>query len=190
MRARAHAFLAASLDGFIARPDGGLDWLLQRHAQAPAGEDFGYAEFFARMDALVMGRGCYEAVQGFEPWPYGDKPVWVCSRRPLQLLPGKPLQQTAEPLAALLERLGGQGVRQVYLDGGQLVRSALREGLLDSLTLTVIPVLLGQGRTLWGALPGDVGLQLEAATPYPACGFVQLRYRVNAGRIEAVAGDP
>ena len=79
MGVRCSAFLATSLDGFIAREDGGLDWLDRANAQVPAGEDCGYAAFMATVDALVMGRHTFEKVLSFHEWPYADKPVWVLS---------------------------------------------------------------------------------------------------------------
>ena len=86
-RPQVEVFIATSLDGFIARPDGSIDWLLQAQATAPAGEDFGYAEFIADIDALVMGRKTFDTVLGFDPWPYGDRPVWVMSRQTTLQMP-------------------------------------------------------------------------------------------------------
>ena len=85
---------------------------------------------------------------------------------------------SAEAPRALLERLGAEGVAQVYLDGGQLVQAFLREGLVDELTVTTVPVLLGSGRPLFGALPADVDLELLDSRAWPF-GFVQNRWRVT-----------
>ena len=177
--ARAHVFIATSADGFIAREDGRIDWLMQRHQSAPPGEDFGYAAFTARMQALLMGRGSFESVLGFPEWPYADMPVWVASRRPLvlpQALQGR-VSVSAEAPRVLLATLHAAGVRDLYLDGGQLVQAFLREGLVASLTVTLIPVLLGAGRRLWGPLPGDVALALTDSRRWDN-GFVQQRWDV------------
>jgi dihydrofolate reductase len=177
-RPETHVFIATSLDGFIARPDGGLDWLLKAHAAAPCGEDFGYAAFMAGIDALVMGRRTYQTVLGFDPWPYGTLPVHVMSRQAGVTVP-EVLQPTvrhrSEAPADLLAALGGQGIRHVYLDGGELIQSFLCDDLVDHITVTHIPVLLGQGRRLWGPLPADRAWTLGQVRHWD-CGFVQSRY--------------
>lgn len=178
-RPQTHVFIAVSVDGFIARPDGSLDWLMQAQAQAAAGEDFGYAAFMAEIDALLMGRKTFETVQAFDPWPYEGRRVHVLSRQADLAVPAA-LQDrvsvSGEPPAQLLQRWGREGLRRVYLDGGELVQSLLREDLIDAMTLTQIPILLGQGRRPWGALPADLGWRLEGVSHWP-CGFVQTRYR-------------
>lgn len=178
-RARAQVFIAASLDGFIAREDGAIDWLLQRHARVPAGEDCGYAAFMAGIDAIVMGRRSYEQVLSFDAWPY-DKPVVVLSRGSPPVPPALQdrVSVSAEAPPALLERLGAAGVARVYVDGGLVIQSFLREGLVDELTVTTIPVLLGRGRPLFGALPQDADLELVASRAWDF-GFVQSRWRVT-----------
>lgn len=167
------------MDGFIARPDGDLDWLMQAQSQAPEGEDFGYAAFMAEVDGLLMGRKTFETVQAFDPWPYEGKRVHVLTRQASLPVPAA-LQGrvgvSGEAPSGLLERWAREGLRRIYVDGGELVQSLLREDLLDALTLTHIPVLLGQGRRLWGALPADRTWHLDGVSHWP-CGFVQTRYR-------------
>lgn len=166
-------FLATSVDGFIARPDDGLDWLT-RFEQ----EEHGYPDFLASVDALVIGRRTYDVVLGFPAWPYAGKRVIVCTHRPASPAHGEELWSGSP--GALAERLDHQGVRRVYLDGGALISSFLREGLVDELTLNLIPVLLGAGVPLFaGGLP-EVPLRLLGAKTFPS-GLVQLRY-VRAGR--------
>ncbi len=172
----AHVFIATSLDGFIARPDGSIDWLLQRDS---AGEDHGYAAFIADKERIVMGRGSYEKVLSFDPWPY-DRPVLVMSRRPTDIPPrlqGRVSVCALSPRQMMAE-LHAQGVARIYLDGGQLVQSFLREGLVTDLVITTVPVLLGQGRPLFGPLPGDLPLQLVSCRSF-ASGMVQSTYRVQ-----------
>src|SRR5512138_743346 len=121
MRTRFVVFIATSLDGFIARPDGGIEWLRRFE-----GEDHGYGAFFAGVDALVIGRGTYETVLGFPAWPYGEKRVIVCSSRAATPAHGEELW--SGPVRALAERLDREGASRVYVDGGALIRSFLGEG--------------------------------------------------------------
>jgi dihydrofolate reductase len=173
----AHVFIATSLDGFIARPDGAIDWLLQRDDPA---EDHGYPAFIADKDLVVMGRGSYEKVRTFDPWPY-DRPVLVLSAQ----LAGTPVPVALEGKVRFsghgprdtMEELARRGMRQVYVDGGQLVQSFLREGLVADMVVTTVPVLIGSGRPLFGALPRDVDLTLVASRSF-ASGLVQSTYRV------------
>ncbi|MDO4264701.1 MAG: dihydrofolate reductase family protein [Deinococcus sp.] len=134
------------------------------------------------MDALVMGRRTFETVREFTPWPYGDKPVVVLSRTltPADLPAQWPLRLHAGPLPELLRQLEAEGLRRVYADGGQVVQEFIRAGLLDELTLTTVPVLLGRGRPLFGALEEDLPLKLLESRSF-AGGLVQSRYRIGIG---------
>jgi dihydrofolate reductase len=173
----AHVFIATSLDGFIARPDGDIQWLLERDDPA---EDHGYAGFIGDKEMIVMGRGSYEKVLSFDPWPY-DLPVLVLSAR----LAGTPVPGALEGKVRFASRtprevmddLAGQGVRRVYLDGGQLVQSFLREGLVAEMVITTVPVLIVSGRSLFGALSRDIDLKLMSSRSFPS-GLVQSTYRV------------
>ncbi len=172
-----HVFIATSLDGFIARPDGDIGWLLERDDPA---EDHGYTAFIADKDAIVMGRGSYEKIITMGEWAY-DRPVLVLSRQ----LAGKPVPEAlhgkvrfsdATPADAMAQ-LEAEGVRRVYVDGGLVVQSFLRDGLIADMVVTTVPVLIGAGRPLFGALPGDVSLKLESSRHFPS-GLVQSSYRV------------
>lgn len=176
------AFLATSLDGYIARPDGALDWLDAANATVPAGEDCGYAEFMAGVDALVMGRATFDTACGFPQWPYGATPVLVWSDTLAALPPQAPptVRLHPGPPAALVDAAAAQGWRRLYVDGGRTVQAFLAAGLLDEITVTVVPVLLGQGRPLFGPLPADVALRHLATRSWPF-GFVQSRYAVVRG---------
>jgi dihydrofolate reductase len=173
-----HAFVATSLDGFIARPDGDLDWLEPFNA---GNEDHGYAAFMADMDGIIMGRGTFESVVGFAQWPYA-LPVIVLGQNltqadiPADLTDCVAISQMAP--AELLAALGAQGWRRVYVDGGQVLQSFLRDGLLDDITLNRVPILLGQGRSLFGPLPADVTLRHEVSRSFPS-GLVSSTYRVH-----------
>lgn len=172
-----HVFIATSLDGYIARADGDIGWLLARDDQA---EDHGYDAFIAGKDAIVMGRGSYEKAVTFDPWPYG-LPVLVLSKQladtPVPAaLRGKVSFSSLDPAQALAQ-LEKDGVRRVYVDGGQLVQSFLRDGLIEDMVITTVPVLIGAGRPLFGALPRDRDLQLLASRSFPS-GLVQSTYRL------------
>ncbi len=158
MRAKCSVFIATSLDGFIARIDGAIDWLNQADALVPQGEDCGYKQFFSTVDALVMGRNTLHQALSFAEWPYGHAPVVVLSSR-LKSLPANvpaTVSLSSEAPTALVERLTEQGLRQLYIDGGLTIQSFLAAGLIDDLTITTIPVLIGEGKRLFGQLPSDL----------------------------------
>ena len=173
-----HVFIASSLDGFIARDDGDIEWLLSRDDPS---EDHGYNHFINEMDGIIMGRGTFEKVLSFSPWPY-TKAVVVLSRSfdasglP-ENLQSKVRILNLSPQAAI-KQLTSEGWRKAYVDGGQLIQSFLRESLIDDLTITTIPVLIGQGRPLFGQLKEDVSLSLVDSKKFPS-GLVQSRYRVT-----------
>lgn len=172
-----HVFIAISLDGFIARSDGDIDWLLQRDDPT---EDHGYAAFIADKDLIVMGRGSYEKVLTFDSWPY-DLPVLVLSEQladaPVpEALKGKVRFSNLAPKDAM-EKLAGENVQRIYLDGGRLVQSFLREGLITDMVITTVPVLIGSGRPLFGELTQDIDLRLVSSRSFPS-GLVQSTYRL------------
>ncbi|MHA3735487.1 dihydrofolate reductase family protein [Pseudomonas sp. Eth.TT006] len=176
----AHVFIAVSLDGFISRPDGDIDWLLQRDDQT---EDHGYGTFIADKDVIVMGRGSYEKVLTFDTWFY-DRPVVVLSRQlagtPVpEALQGKVRFSSLAPVELMAE-LASQGIARVYVDGGQVVQSFLRDGLVTDMVITTVPVLIGSGRSLFGALEHDIALKLIASRGFPS-GLVQSTYSILRG---------
>jgi dihydrofolate reductase len=177
-RAEAHVFIATSLDGFIARSNGSLDWLLQVQATAPVGEDFGYAAFMAGIDALVMGRKTFETVLAFDSWPYPGRLVHVMSRSgalhiPRALEPS--VRQTRQAPAELLRQLAHSGVRRICLDGGELIQAFLSDDLVDRMTITTVPMLPGEGRRPFGPLPADRAWTLDGVRHWDG-GLVQARY--------------
>lgn len=174
---RATVFLALSLDGFIARPDGDVGWLSVEGADPD--EDYGYRAFMDSVDALVMGRGTYDTVRTFGAWPYGEKPVVVLTSRSVVLPDDAPVEAMAGPPAEIAERLAARGVRHVYVDGGATVRAFLGAGLIDRLILTRIPILIGAGIPLFGPLDTDIRLRHAETRAYPG-GLVQSAYDVLA----------
>ena len=170
---RASVFIGVSVDGFIARPDGALDWLPH-----DGGEPHGYEEFFASIDALVIGRGTYETVLGFGAWPYGKKRVVVLSGRPLDLSAARgPVEQMGGDPRDIASRLEAQGVQHAYIDGGVTIQRFLRARLIQRLVITRVPVLIGSGIPLFGPLDGDLKLEHVATRSYKS-GLVQSEYVV------------
>ena len=170
---KASVFIGASVDGFIARADGGLDWLPDEP------EAHGYEEFMASVDAIVIGRKTFETVLGFGSWPYGDKRVVVLSSSPVdfsKVADGVVEQMGGEP-ADVVAQLAARGVRHAYIDGGITIQRFLRAGLIQRLIITRIPVLIGDGIPLFGSLPHDVRLRHMATRDYPS-GLVQTEYEV------------
>ena len=178
MTLRASVFIAASLDGFIARADGGLDWL-EPGPEGTPGEDHGYQAFIDTVDAILIGRNTFEIVLGFDAWPYGDKPVWVLTHRALpDSLPiGAVVRAVAGDAPDVVRAMDSAGVRHAYVDGGLTIQAFLSAGLIQSLVVNHIPVLLGSGIPLFGALPRDILLRHVATRTYPS-GFVQSHYEV------------
>lgn len=178
MGIKCSVFIATSLDGFIARKNGELDWLPGSDG-AMNDEDHGYAEFFASIDTLVIGHNTYELVLGFGEWPYRGKKVVVLSSRfpntPTRLADG--VEGSSASPAELVNLLAACGSRYVYVDGGKTIQSFLQAGLIDEMTITRVPILLGEGIPLFGPLAQDVRLQHESTISF-ASGLVQSRYKV------------
>ena len=177
--AKCSVFIATTLDGFISRTDGSIDWLEQANARVPAGEDCGYAEFMSSVDALVMGRHTFDLARSFAEWPYEKKPVFVLSSRMSSLPAGVPgtVHLSRETPAALVARLSSEGMKHLYIDGGVTIQRFLSAALIDEFIITRIPVLIGTGRPLFGPLSPDVRLEHMSTRAFDF-GFVQSRYRV------------
>lgn len=170
-------FCGLSVDGFIARRDGGLDFLTGDGSSPEGGG--GFEEFLASVDALVMGRRTFDVVKGFGgQWPYGAKPVVVLSRgSPDVAWAPKTVTTMQGTPAEVVARLAAKGWHHLYVDGGETIQEFLRAGLVDRLILTRVPVLLGQGIPLFGWLPKDVRLR-HVRTEEVGAGMVQTEYAV------------
>lgn len=173
-----YVFIATSLDGYIAKLDGGIDWLLSRD---DPGEDHGYNDFIKDIDGLIMGRGSFEKALTFDPWPYA-LPVVVMSKTltseeiPSRLKGKVRIVDLAPP--QLMKFLEKEGWRKVYVDGGQIIQSFLREKLIANMVITTAPVLLGEGRRLFGPLNEEISLTHLKTKAFPS-GLVQSTYKVN-----------
>lgn len=182
MNLRQSVFIAASLDGFIARANGEIDWLDFDYGESDGG-DYGYEAFFASVDALVMGRNSFEKVLSFGgEWYYEDKPVFVLSSGKVHI-PDK-LSATVSAMSGqpgdLVEQLAKKGLTHLYIDGGQTIQRFLNAGLIQKMTITAIPILLGDGIPLFGPLNNDIRLR-HLSTKAFSNGFVQNTYEVVRG---------
>jgi len=173
---KASVFIATSLDGFIARQDGALDWL-----PADGGEPHGYDEFMATVDALVIGRKTLDTVLGFDAWPYGTKPVVVLSTSLSELTvpDGAVCEVMAGTPREIVTRLTQRGMKHLYIDGGLTIQCFLEAGLIQRLIITRIPVLLGTGIPLFGPLSHDIRMKHVTTRSYPS-GMVQSEYLIVA----------
>jgi len=172
-------FVGVSLDGFIARPNGDLDWLMGEGGGDSV--EYGYNEFIADIDAIVMGRRTFEKVLTFDKWYYGNKRVVVLSNQPLDLSIAQARGGIVELMggspAEIVSKLAATGDRRLYVDGGITIQHFLRAGLIHRLIISRLPVLIGQGLPLFSSLPHDIYLRHIATRTYPG-GMVQSEYHV------------
>lgn len=179
MNPKVSVFIATSLDGYIARKNGEIDWLDTANKMVPDGEDCGYGSLMQAVDMLIIGRHSYEKVLSFGSWPYGDTPVTVMSRHPITFSEGLPktVQHSSEKPRDICERMSREGINHIYIDGGNTIQRFLAAGLVDELTITIIPVILGDGIPLFGPTTSDLSLMCVGAKAYEF-GFVQLKYTI------------
>ena len=173
------AYFAISLDGFIADPDGGVDWL--NEIPNPDQSDYGFAAFVASIDALVMGANTFRVVQSFGVWPY-EKPVFVVSNSLLEPPEGyeKRITLVRGEISEVLSSIRAAGHQRLYVDGGQLIRECLRAGLLDEMIVTRIPILLGAGIPLFADDGGRIHCT-HLSTEVHGVGLVQSHYQITRG---------
>lgn len=169
---RCTVYVGASIDGFIARKDGAIDWL---HQKPLPGEDYGYQEFFDGVDVMVMGRATFDLALGFPTWPYAGKPVTVLTTRPMPAAVPEGVSIDAGTPEEVVARLEAKGFRHAYVDGGVTIQRFLAAGLIDQLVVTRLPVLIGEGIPLFGALPDDLWWQHQDTRTF-ANGFVKSTY--------------
>ena len=166
-------YIACSLDGYIATPDGGVEWL-EGHGEE-TGDDYGYQEFYGSVDSLLTGSATYEQVAGWGPWPYPDRPCWVFSSRDLPL-EGPTLVLAKNGPRAALEEIAARGLKRAWLiGGGKLIAAFRAEGLITEYFVTIIPVILGDGLPLFPPPEPMEKLRLVESKSYPN-GFVQVKY--------------
>jgi len=164
-----HVYMACSVDGYVARPDGDLSFL-------PLGgdQDFGMGAFLESIDVLIMGRATLETVLSWGQWPYAGMRVFAASGS-LTESPHPAVTLVSGAPSDILESVGDAEV--VWVDGPETARRFLAAGLVDTVTVTRVPVLLGDGIPFFGKLTDEVSLTLRSSTAYPG-GVVQDVFRV------------
>lgn len=168
-------YVASSLDGYIAKKDGDVSWLEELDISM---EDAGYDEFFSTVDALVMGRKTYEMIVSFGQWPYGDKPVWVCSSNSITPIEGSNLQAGNTPEEAY-KTANEMNIKHLWLvGGGSLAASFLEKNLLTNISLSLMPIILGSGIKLFGNQPSPIKIKKENYNQHES-GMVQLDYTIK-----------
>ena len=182
------AFIATSVDGYIATHDGGVEWLESAGNPEAGGReaigDGGFAAYMASVDCMVIGRKCMEKIASFnltaEQWPYGDLPIYVLSKTvkhaPESL--GTGVKMYSGDISALLKRLTSDGYEHAYIDGGATITSFIQLGLLDEICVTQVPVLLGDGLPLFGKIGRNIRLENAESTAF-SNDFIQCKYRIN-----------
>ena len=180
-------FIATSADGYIATNDGGVEWLETAGvADADMSDcaDMGFASYIASVDCMIMGRKCMEKISSFnltpEQWPYGDIKIVVLSntlREAPDNLKDK-VEMYSGDIPDLIEKLESEGHQHAYIDGGTTITAFINLELINEMTITLAPVLLGSGKPLFGQMPSAVKLINSQATAYPN-GFIQTKYDVS-----------
>lgn len=180
-------YIATSADGYIAEEDGSVDWLDTAgnpDADMSKNPDMGFGDYINSVDCLVMGRKCMEVISNMnltpEQWPYGDIKIIVLSntiKEPPENLQGKVELYSGEILD-LVNALELQGFNHVYIDGGATITSFINEKLINEITITKVPVLLGSGILLFGNITQKVKLTHAQAIAFPN-DFIQVKYNVN-----------
>jgi dihydrofolate reductase len=177
---KASVFIATSLDGYIAREDGGIDWLPTPENDSNNGEDYGYNDFIKTIDAIVMGRITYELVLTFDEWYYGEIPLIVLTRKGVEIpnrLSKTVTQMSGEP-QKIVKDLAQKGYHNLYIDGGKTIQGFLNAGLIDEMTITTIPVLIGSGIPLFGSTDHDIHFEHVDNKSYPD-GLAQHTYKMK-----------
>jgi len=180
MKLKCSVYIATSLDGFIARPDGDIEWLHNPEYGQMGEGGLSYKQFISGIDVIVTGRNTFDKVLTFDFWPYEGTKVVVLTNRPLELpgeVKGKVMATSGEP-KYVVQELAAKGFRNLYIDGGLAIQRFLAAGLIDEITITQIPIILGDGIPLFGKMDKDIPLELIDSTVFEN-GFVQFRYVVN-----------
>ena len=179
-------YIATSADGYIAAPDGGVDWLhTAGNLKADMGsEDMGFQSFMDSVDCMIMGRKCMEMISSMnltpEQWPYGDMRIVVLSntvKEPPENLRGK-IEMYSGDIQDLIIKLESCGLKHAYIDGGSTITSFINLKLINEMTITKVPVLLGGGIPLFGKINKSVKLENAKASAFPN-EFIQVKYSVN-----------
>lgn len=172
-RPKVSIYIASSIDGYIARKDGNLDWLNYGHI---GDEDYGFKQFMSSIDAVIMGKNTYEVVAGFDEWAYKDKKVIVLSHTLTEVR--KEAELFCGQLVELLAKLHSEGIKHIWVDGGITASKFLEAGLVDAITISIIAMVLGSGIPLFSTMDREHNCHLLSTQSYPS-GLVQLKYEVK-----------
>lgn len=177
-RPKISVFIATSLDGYIAKINGDIDWLTKFNPPTEQGEDkdCGFSKFFSSVDVLVMGKNTYEAVSNFDTWPYQGKRVVVLSSTLTSVC--EQAELFTGDITHLVEKLHADDIKHIYIDGGVTISQFLNMGLIDQMIISLIPVVLGSGIPLFNKINNDKWCRLISSKPF-SNGLVQLQYEVT-----------
>ena len=173
---RIKLYIACSLDGFIARENGSIDWLIE-YENGP-GTDYGYSEFYASIGTVLMGRKTYEQVLGFGDWPYGEKKTYVFTRQNEPLPREKNVEFVSGNVGEFVRQLKENTDKDIWLVGGsQLIKVFLEENLVQDFIVFVVPVILGNGMLLFDRIQKEISLKMINTERYKS-GLVRLEYEI------------
>lgn len=180
MSLKSSVFIATSLDGYISREDGSLDWLDNIMKKVPQDEDCGYLSFLDSVDVLAIGKTSFEKVLSFGQWPYREKPVYVLTDQTFDISDElkNDVYISSESPEELYERLSKEGFNHLYIDGGVSIQRFLAAGLINDITIITVPLIIGKGQSLFGGLGRDVSLKHIATESYDF-GFTKSSYQVE-----------
>ena len=168
-------YIASSLDGFIARPDGNLDWLTS--VPAPSSGDYGYSGFLKSIGTIVMGRKTYEEIIGFGiDWPYPGFDTYIASRNKDLKVQSPDTYILNKEIKDSISEIKKKTVKDIWLvGGGQLITEFINEGLLDKMIITIIPKIIGEGIPLFADKPNETIWKLIEVKSFDT-GVVNLSY--------------
>lgn len=171
-----YIFIAVSIDGYIAKEDGSIDWLSMVQRE---GEDYGYEEFIQKIDTVIMGRKTYEKILTFEDFPHKTRRCFVLTRQEREQAPDVTFYNNG--IRNLMNELQANQGKDIFIDGGaEVINEMIQENLIDSFIISIIPIFLGNGIKLFRDKRAELKMQLKKSVSYPS-GLVQLWYEKNDG---------
>jgi dihydrofolate reductase len=174
-------FIGTSLDGFIAREDGDIDWLDDANKKVTSSEDFGFNSFLESVDLIIMGRKTFERVISFDRWLYKETKMIVLTSKDIQIPEKLEKTVTTRNISSpqqLISEFSNKSVNHIYVDGGIVIQDFLSARLVDEITVTIVPILIGKGKSFSGLLSKDLIMHHLKTTVYDS-GFVQIKYKIN-----------
>lgn len=174
---RIKLYIACSLDGYIAREDGSIDWLTEYDNNSET--DYGYSEFYASVGTVLMGRKTYEQVLGFGDWPYADKKTYVFTGQKEPLLREKNVEFVSGNVREFTRQLKENTDKDIWLVGGsQLIKAFLEEDLVDDMIVFIVPIILGGGIPLFDRIGKEIKLKMTNTERYES-GLLRTEYNLK-----------